>query len=95
MIEYNDRKYILTHWYLYILKDDKLVRYIKNEKGNYKWFKKGFIHLNKNQIILFDEDGTKKGELSFKSRIIQVCFKNNILLVESTTRAFTFKLNYN
>jgi hypothetical protein len=93
--EYNDRKYILTHWYLYILKDDKLVRYIKNEKGNYKWFKKGFIHLNKNQIILFDDDGTKKGKLSFKSRIIQISYKNNILLVESTTRAFTFKLNYN
>lgn len=93
--EYNYRKYILTRRYLYILKDDKLVRYIKNEKGNYKWFKNGFIYQSKKQIILFDIDGTIKGIISFKSQILQVCYKDNILLVESTNRAFTFKLNYN
>jgi curved DNA-binding protein CbpA len=93
--EYNDRKYILTRWYLYILKDDKIVNYLKNEIGNFRWFKNGFIHLNKNSIILFDTDGTKKGTLSFKYPIKNVCFKNNILLVVSTTKAFTFKLNYN
>jgi len=93
--EYNDRKYILTHWYLYILKDDKLFRYLKIEKGNYKWFKNGFIHQDKKQIVLFDRDGDKKGMLSFKSPILQVCYKDNILLVESTTKVFTFKVNYN
>jgi hypothetical protein len=36
--EYNDRKYILTKWYLYILKDDKLTGYLKNEKGRFRWF---------------------------------------------------------
>ena len=45
--EYNGRKYILTQWYLYILKDEELVCYLKNEKGKFKWFKKGFIHQQK------------------------------------------------
>ena len=93
--EYNDRKYVLTHWYLYILKNDELFRYLKTEKGNYKWFKNGFIHQDKKQIVLFDRDGNKKGILSFKSSILQVCYKDNILLVETTTKVFTFKVNYN
>ena len=69
--EYNDRKYILTHWYPYILKDDKIFRYLKNDKENYKWFKNEFIHQATKQIVLFDRDGNKKGMLLFKLPILQ------------------------
>ena len=58
-------------------------------------FKNEFIHHATKQIVLFDRDGDKKGMLSFKSPILQVCYKDNILLVESTTKVFTFKVNYN
>jgi curved DNA-binding protein CbpA len=93
--EYDDRKYILTQYYLYILKDDNIVRYLKNENGKYRLFKKGFILQDKKQITLFDRDGESTGMITFKSLILQVCYRDNILLVESTTKAFTFKLNYN
>jgi curved DNA-binding protein CbpA len=93
--EYNDRKYILTQRYLYVLKDDNIVRYLKNENGKYRLFKKGFILQDKKQITLFDRDGERIGMITFKSPILQVCYRDNILLVESTTKAFTFRLNYN
>lgn len=93
--EYNNRKYILTQSYLYVLKDDNIVRYLKNEKGKYRLFRKGFILQDKKQITLFDRDGEKIGMIIFKSPILQVCYRDNILLVESTTKAFTFRLNYN
>ncbi|MCJ7447711.1 MAG: DnaJ domain-containing protein [Bacteroidales bacterium] len=92
--EYNDRKYILTQWYLYILKDEKVMCHLKNEKGRFKWFKKGFIHQQKNQIILFDCDGSNLGSLSFKSPILLVGYKDDFLLVETTQKAFTFSLEY-
>lgn len=90
--EYNDRKYILTKWYLYILKDDKLRGYIKNEKGRFKWFEKGFIQQRKNQIILFDPDGVNQGLISFKSAVLLVGYKHDILFVETNTKAYTFRL---
>jgi len=93
--EFNDRKYILTRWYLYILKDDNIVRYLKNENGKYRLFRKGFILQDKKQINFFDRDGKRTGMITFKSPILQVCYRDNILLVESTTKAFTFRLNYN
>jgi len=93
VVEYNNRKYILTHWYLYILKEDKTLQYLKNEKGNYRWFKNGFIHQGKKQIVFYDIDGNNKGTLSFKSPIKQVCYCEDIFLIETTSTAFTFKMN--
>lgn len=92
--EYNDRIYILTQWYLYILKDEKVLCHLKNEKGRFKWFKKGFIHQQKNQIILYDCDGTNQGILSFQTPILLVGYKDNILLVETVKKTFTFRLDY-
>ena len=90
--EHNDRQYILTHWFLYILKEDKTINYLKNENGSYKWFDNGFILQQKKQITLFDKDGNSQGSVSFKSPIKHVCFKDNIFLVETTTKSFSFIL---
>jgi len=92
--EYNTRKYILTHWYLYVLNDDKTISYLKNDNGNYRWFDKGIILQDKKKIILFDIDGNKQGTITFKSPIKQVCFCDDIFLVETTTKSFTFKYNF-
>ena len=90
--EYNDRMYILTKWYLYILKADKLQGYVKNENGRFKWFEKGLIQLRKNQIVLFNPDGISQGSINFKSPIVLTAYKDNILFVETTTKAYTFCL---
>jgi len=90
--EYNERKYILTQWYLYILKNEKLISYVKNEKGRFKWFKKGFIHQHKNHLIIYNCDGVNQGSISFKSPILLIGYKDDILFVETTTKVFTFKL---
>jgi len=90
--EYNARKYILTHWYLYILQDDKTINYLKNDSGNYRWFNNGIILQEKKQITLFDKDGNTEGNIKFKSPIKQVCFCDNIFLIETTTKSFTFKM---
>ncbi len=93
IVERFNRKYILTHWYLYILKEDKTINYLRNEFGRFRWFEDGFILQGKKEITIFDNDGNKKGLISFKSSIRQVCFCDNIFLVETTTKAFTFKMN--
>jgi len=90
--EYNDRKYILTHWFRYVLRDDKTINYLKNESGNYKWFSKGILLQQKKQITLFDKDGNYQGSVSFKSPIKHVCFNDNIFLIETTTKSFTFQM---
>jgi len=91
--EYNNRKYILSQWYLYILKNDEIVKSLKCENGVFKWFKNGFIHLGNKHINLYNIDGVSKGSLTFKSFISNVSFNDNIFLVETKSKAFTFKLN--
>lgn len=89
--EYNARKYILTHWYLYVLNNDKTKNYLKNDSGNYRLFEKGIILQDKKRITLFDIDGNNQGTITFKSPIKQVCFFEGIFLIETTTKSFTFK----
>lgn len=89
--EYNFRKYILTRWYLYVLNDDKTINYLKNDSGYYRWFDNGIVLQDNKQITLFDKDGNNQGSITFKSPIKQVCFCDDIFLIETTTKSFTFK----
>ena len=91
VIEYKSRKYIVSHWYLYILNNDMLINYIKNESGNYRWFDKGFLLQNKKEVTFFDLDGNNKGSISFKSPIKHISFYKEVLLIETTTKSYSFK----
>lgn len=92
--EYLGRKYFLTKWYLYILKDDKVQAYLKNEECSFKWFDMGFIQQRKYQIKLFNPDGISQGSITFKSPLVIVAFNKGILFVQTTTRSYTFRLSY-
>ncbi len=92
--EYLGRKYFLTKWYLYILKDDEVQTYLKNEECSFKWFDMGFIQKRKHQINLFNPDGISQGSITFKSPLVIVAFNNGVLFVQTTTRAYTFCLSY-
>jgi hypothetical protein len=93
ILEYNKRTYILSSWYLYILEDDRTIKYIKNNNELFRWYDGGFVQQMKYDVIFYDADGGDLGKLSFKSPINQICFDNNIILVETTTKAYTFIMN--
>jgi hypothetical protein len=46
----------------------------------------------KNQIILYSPDGVNLGSITFKSPILIVGYKDNILFVETNSKVYTFRL---
>jgi hypothetical protein len=92
ILEFNCRKYILSHYYLYILKDDKTINCFKNNGGQFRWYNDGFVQQFNKGIVFYDLDGNIIGQLFFKSPINQVCIKDNIILVETTIESLTFKI---
>ena len=92
IIERNDYLHILTYWYLYILKDNKVINFIKISEGDIKWFDYGFIHQIKDNIFLYLNNGNLLGSINFKDSIRHVCYKDDNLLIETSRKAFLFKL---
>lgn len=90
VLEQNGFIYILSYWYLYIFNDDKLVKYIKLDKAEVKWFDSGFLFKLNNDVMIYDANGDSLGYLSMKERINNICFKDNVLLVETNSKALSF-----
>ncbi len=91
ILENNGRLYINSNYYLYILNGDEIIRTIKKDRNCvFRWFKEGFVKQYNKEIVFYDNDGIILGDLSFKSPVNNICFANNILLVETTTKVYTF-----
>ncbi len=95
VLEQNSYVYILSSWYLYILNNDKLVKYLKLDKAEVKWFDSGFIVKINNEIKVYQNNGDILGCLSTKGRINNICFKDHVLLIETNNKAFSFYVNFN
>lgn len=92
IVERGSYLHILTYWYLYILRDDKVVNFIKIDEGDIRWFDNGFMHQIKNNILLYLNNGDLLGSLNFKDCIRNVCYKDNNLLIETNKKAYLFKI---
>jgi len=94
VLEQNGFLYILSYWYLYVFNDDKLVKYIKLDKAEVKWFDSGFLFKFNNEVKLYKADGDFLGHLSTKERINNLCFKDDVLLVETNSKALSFYVHF-
>lgn len=95
IIERKDYLHIMTYWYLYILKDDTVLNFLKVDIGDIKWFDCGFVHQLKNDIYVYLNNGDLLGSLNFKDSIRHICYKDSNLLIETSKKAFVFKLKIN
>jgi len=64
ILEHKEFLYILTNWFLYILKNKNVVKYIKVHAGKIKWFEDGFILPAKESFKVYLNDGSFLGTLS-------------------------------
>lgn len=85
-------KYILSHYYLYVLENDVVITHVKCDLGKIMWFDEGFIKQLDKEITVFDKRGNVLGNLLFKTPIKHICYHAGLLLVEFTTRTITFKV---
>lgn len=85
-------KYILSHFYLYILENDVLLNHIKCGFGKIRWFEEGIIKQLEKEIIIFDLRGNLLGNIVFKTPIRHICYNADILLIELTSRTISFKI---
>ncbi len=92
IFDLNDIKYILSHYYLYILVNDEIINYIKCDHGRIRWFDDGIIKQLEKEIILFDNKGNLFGNIIFKTPIKYICYNKGLLLIELTSKTITFKL---
>lgn len=94
IVECEKYLHIMTYWYLYILLDDTVLRYLKVYDGIVKWYDRGFIKQLKNNIYIYLNNGDFIGSLEFKDKIRHICYKDNVFLIETITNAYIFKLKY-
>lgn len=87
--------HILTHWYLYILKNDKIAKFLKTDTGKIKWFDYGFIRRVKSDIYIYQNNGNLLGNLHFKDNVRHICYNDSKFLVETSKKIFIFKFNVN
>jgi len=95
IIERKDYLHIMTYWYLYILKNDRVLKFLKVDTGNIKWFDCGFVHQLKNDIYVYLNNGDLLSSLHFKDSIRHICYKDSNLLIETSKKTFVFKLKIN
>ncbi|MDP2386828.1 MAG: DnaJ domain-containing protein [Bacteroidota bacterium] len=87
-----NQKYILSHYYLYVLENDIVINHIKCGIGKIRWFNDGIIKQLDKEIILFDQRGNLVGNIVFKTPVKHLCYNDGLLLVELTTKTITFKI---
>ena len=92
ILEYNSILYIFTNWYLYIIDKSNNVKHLRNDNGSYKFYQNGIILIERKQIKFFDKLGNYISLLKFKSNIMNVCYEDEIFMIETSTKLFTFKL---
>lgn len=91
--EFKGYLYILTSWYLYILKSDKVIKYIYSKDGIIKWFEDGLILQRKKKFTVFDLEGNNLGEICFKQKIDHISYKNRYFIVTTLSKTYCFKWN--
>ena len=89
----NECLYIVTHWYLYILRGDDVVACIHRQKGTYKWFKGGFLFYQGNALNVLSPNGESFGTIQFKNNIRNIASTDDLLLVETGLKSFLFKMH--
>lgn len=89
--EFKERLYILTSWYLYILQNDVVVKYIPVNDGNIKWFENGFVLLEKEELTIFDLDGRHIAKVIFKQKIKHICYTEGYFIVTTLSKSYCFK----
>jgi hypothetical protein len=85
-------KYILSHYYLYVLENDIAINHIKCNLGQIRWFEEGIIKQLDKEIILFDKKGNLLGNIVFKTPVRHLCYNDGLLLVELTTKTMIFEI---
>ncbi len=93
--EFKGNLYILSIWYLYILKNDQVIKYLPLNDGYYKWFEEGLILLEKKEFKIYDLEGFYIGKISFKQNINQVSFVDRHFIVATVSKTYCFKWNKN
>jgi hypothetical protein len=93
VIEIQDHLYIVSSYYIYILKDGHFIRSIEIEDRNYKWFEKGFIVINKGSSTVYDLDGNRVATLLFPDEIRYAAFSEGLLLIETLKKGYLFLMN--
>jgi hypothetical protein len=89
--EFKDRLYILSSWYLYILQNNQVVKYLPVNDGHLKWFDDGFVLLEKKEIKIYDLDGRFIGKVNFKQNINQISYFDNIFIIVTISKTYCFK----
>jgi len=100
IIEKNKFLHILSYWYLYILENDIIQKVIKLDKDRIYWFDDGFIKISKDhkklyssEIKIFNNRGDEIGKIIFRDQIKYICYESGMLLLETSKKAYLFKLN--
>ena len=90
--ERNQFLHIITGYYLYILKDDKVVNHFNIVRKKIKWFEHGFVIIDNHDISMFTNSGVKIGSISFKNKIKEICYSDNNVMIETSKGAFLFRV---
>lgn len=81
--------FIETNYYLFILKNDEYVNYIKIWKqGDLFWYNGGFFLKTSNELRLFSNNGDLISILTFKNRIYDLYITNKGLNISTTNRTY-------
>lgn len=92
IIECGDYLHILTELYLYILRDDKIIKSIMVSESKIKWFDTGFTHYRKGDVTVYKNNGDILGSMHFNNNVRQICYRNKHLVVETSKELFLFEL---
>lgn len=88
--EYNYNLYILTSYYLYILKNDRLINILNVDFGRFSWFKKGMVFIKNKTLKIYNLSGILKCSFVFVENINGIFYSNNVLLVETKSKYISF-----
>lgn len=93
--EFKGMLYILSSWYVYILKADQVIKYIPVNDSYLKWFEEGFILLDKKEFKIYDLKGGEIGKISFKQNINQVSYVDKHFIVSTVSKTYCFNWSKN
>lgn len=93
IFEVENIKYILSHYYLYILENNNFINHIERNIGKIRWFDSFIVNQFEKELVIFDKRGFLLGKILFKTPIKYVCYKERLMLVELTDKTITFKIS--
>lgn len=90
--EVNDKLHIKTSWFLYILENDKTIKYFDIEKTEVKYFEQGFVLINgKRKIEVYDFFGKEQGVIELENDFKNLIYNENYFLIETNRKFIRIK----